>query len=357
MPAGHPVEREHGPAGRKAARRDLHVDGVQHLDLLARGGECVLGRVSPRVAQARPCAAGGFRAALGGIQEDFRLAAPRAGLAAGTVLPRLALGGLLCAARRLVPRLFRMGQVLCRDRTRGLPLLPERAVIAPVSCCTEGGEFDDGVHLLQKLAIVARNDRAAGPSAQEVEDRATARPVEIVRRFIHEQEIGFREDQRREGRPAALTTRESGKPGPRIDRQVAAGKCRLDPGGQGPVRLGQLLGHGPAALRPVHEVEGLPRAKKIGHGLVRVRQRLLAHHGHRAGHIDPPGGRKRVARDHAQKRALSRAVAADKPGALGAECQIEIGEKRCAVRCGPRQAGQGNGCRHGTGLLATKPNG
>ena len=49
------------------------------------------------------------------------------------------------------------------------------------------------------------------------------------------------------------------------------------------------------------------------------------------------GLRAQFAGDQLEQRGLADAVAADEPGALGAETQVEIGKERPAVRRGPRR--------------------
>lgn len=76
----------------------------------------------------------------------------------------------------------------------GVLPLPEIAVIPSIPNCAKRDEFDNGVHFFQKLTIMAGDDRNTSPTPDEVDHRLATVPVEIVRRFVQQQEIRLGKD-------------------------------------------------------------------------------------------------------------------------------------------------------------------
>ena len=86
------------------------------------------------------------------------------------------------------------------------------------------------------------------------------------------------------------------------------------------------------ASRRRRRASAVADADEVGERVAGRGLHALAQHGDAAGAFDRAGMRRRLAGDHAEQRRLADAVAADKAGAVGAEDEVEIFEKRPAVR-------------------------
>jgi hypothetical protein len=118
---------------------------------------------------------------------------------------------------------------------------------------------------------------------------------------------------------------------PRLQPETAEG--RRDARLQGPVGGGKVLGSRLPGFGAGEHGQRLRDAEQVGDRLIPVGLDRLAEHRQPALHRYRPAMQSRRAGDQAQQRGLADAVAADQPGALGSETEIEIGVKRLAVRC------------------------
>ena len=182
---------------------------------------------------------------------------------------------------------------------------------------------------------MADDDRTAAPARKQVDHRLAALPVEIVGRLVEQQEIGLREDERGESRARALPARQRGQRRVRLRIEAHLGESRGHAGLQRPIGVGQLLGRGFAGLGAAQHHQRIDDAEQGGDGLLRVDLDDLAQESQPSVEGDAAGMGLQLAGDQLEKRGLADAVTADEPGPFRAEIQVEIGEKRAALRRGP----------------------
>ncbi len=99
-----------------------------------------------------------------------------------------------------------MGQRALRCLQFGFLPVPEIAVIAAVSCHPKRAQFDNHVHFLKKLPVMADNDCTARPSTEQFNHGLSPGPIKIVRRLIKKQEIRLGPHDRGKGSPGALAS-------------------------------------------------------------------------------------------------------------------------------------------------------
>ena len=194
---------------------------------------------------------------------------------------------------------------------------------------------------------MADHDRTAAPRGQETGQGLASGPIEIIGRLVQQQEVRFGEDQGREPDPRDLTAGQTRQL--RIGRQIEAEARQRgrQPSFERPVDRGEIVDRRVAPLGTAQQLERRPDAEQIGHPRPCGQLRILAQQANAAIDQNASGMRKMLPRDRRKQRRLPDAVAADETGPLGRECQIEVGDKRTAVRRGQRQVRQDDGGRHG----------
>ena len=205
--------------------------------------ELGLGVIEPSLCRIKLARTGGLAATIRAlcllshrIQDELALgaAAPRRpSLLIGTCLAFASLLGLAAGLRHIPVRAFGLsgasgttGITLC---CKGGPSTGED--FTPARC-----QFDNPVHTLQQLTVMAGNQQPAGPTGNQIQYQGPSRLIQIIRRLIQEQSIGLLKQQSRQGNPRTLP------PATRLQRSIwRAGvetdsfQCRFDPGLKQPV--------------------------------------------------------------------------------------------------------------------------
>ncbi len=172
-------------------RRQFHRDGRGNFDPGAGGfqyGSAFIGLAAGKVAA--PCG-GGLGAFLPLVEQHLGGITLCAGGAARLVAPVLfflcALGVCLCATQGGLGS----GEIsfgLCAGSVAGF------AEVAPPAAehgHAYGGQFHDPVRLFQQVAVMAGDECATAPIAQELRDGGTAIRIKIVGGFVQQQYVGL----------------------------------------------------------------------------------------------------------------------------------------------------------------------
>ena len=221
--------------------------------------------------------------------------------------------------------LLRLERRLVRVPLRALAC--EGRVVARIGGEVAIVEVDDAVaHAVQKVAVVRDDDRRVAVACDVVLQPQRAFEVEVVGRLVEQQKVRLGEQDGRE-RDAHAPAAGEGRAGPRLRRRVEAqtvkdgrrarlgrmgvdvGEARVDVGDASGVARGFRLREERRALRV--GVEHGVEQRALGAG------RFLRHlpDARAALQFDRAGFRLKVARQKAEQRRLSRAVAPDQPAA------------------------------------------
>ncbi|MNK99563.1 hypothetical protein D3C87_1199650 [compost metagenome] len=177
------------------------------------------------------------------------------------------------------------------------------------------------------------DDRAATPGRQKIGDENAPVPVEIIRRFVEDQEVGSGVDLSRKCGPRALPAGQRRK---RCGGQGIQPDLRQGPGNfvlQHPVDIFKLFETGRSRLRTGKDIKRIARAKQVGDGLFGHDLHALAQKIDAARDGNRARGWRQFLRNQFQKRRLADAVAPDKAGAFRSEAKIDVGKERMTVRC------------------------
>ena len=83
-----------------------------------------------------------------------------------------------------------------------------KIVVAAIEFRAKRRELDDAIHPAQQGAVVTGDDGAAFPFLQHRDDDCACRCVEIVGRFVEQQDLRRREKEAREGEAGAFAAAE-----------------------------------------------------------------------------------------------------------------------------------------------------
>ncbi|MNL32170.1 hypothetical protein D3C87_1540020 [compost metagenome] len=125
---------------------------------------------------------------------------------ADTIPARLAFRLNLSSAGDLVECLFRACQITFGSRQFQRPALLKPAPVAAVTPGPKRRQFDDRIHAVEKLTVMADHDRPGPPARQKIDNGITPVPVEIVGRLVQQQKIRLVKNERGKSRPSALPT-------------------------------------------------------------------------------------------------------------------------------------------------------
>ena len=257
------------------------------------------------------------------------------GTSSCAIFPCFPLGGFLSLSIDLRDALLGIRQIVSSGGKLNGFALTVLAPPAAVTCGPERRHLDDGVHGLKQLAVMADDDRSAAPAGKEVDHRRASLAVEVVCRFVEQQEVGLREDKRGEARARALSARQCREMrfGGRI--QSEAGERGRNSGLQRPIGIGKFLGTGFAILGAAQQGQRVGDAEQVCDSFAWCGLNRLAQDAQGAVDGDRPGMGTQFARNQLEERGFADAVASDKTHASDAECQFEIGKNSPAVRRRP----------------------
>jgi hypothetical protein len=251
------------------------------------------------------------------------------------ISPLLALSSRLRSLGDVFYPLFGLGEVLFRrcefDR---LTRLPGREV-SSVAADAQAGQFGNRVHLFQQCAVMADNDRSRTPASQQRNERDSAFRIQIIGRFIQEQEVAFGENRSSKRRPRALAAGQFSQLCFQGGGEADLGQRFLQPGRQRPIARLQLINCGFPALRLDEQRYSVPNAEQVGDCFTGIDLHRLAQFGHLAIELDTSSAWLQSAGDEREQRRFADAIASDKPNPLGSETKIEVRKDAGPVRRGP----------------------
>ena len=199
---------------------------------------------------------------------------------------------------------------------------------------------------------MADHDGALLPAGEHPGDGIASVGIEVVGRLVEQDQVRFGDDEGGERGARALAAGEAGeRPVRRESRQVDLSQRGFQPRFERPVRFRRVGERAATGLQSAQAGKRRAEPHEVGERVAFRRLHALAQQRDPAGTFDRAGNGGCLAGNHAEQRRLADAVAADQAGTVDTEDEIEIFEKRPAVRRCQRDGmqrddGRGNG-RHG----------
>ncbi|GJE73048.1 hypothetical protein CHKEEEPN_4610 [Methylorubrum podarium] len=259
----------------------------------------------------------------------------------GRIAVLLTLDGLLCPSCKVRRSLLSHSEVMLGRSDPNRLGLQIRVEVPRIAAHPGGSELHDGVHGVEQGSVVADHDCPPAPVPQSCAHGGPPFAIQVVGRFVEQQEIRSCKHRRRECRASALPAGEATQTCRGAHRYTHPVQGLREALLQSPVGLGELVGRGSTDLGATQQCQLGGRTEEIGNRLGRRDARELAQQRHRTLDDDAAACRPQAAGHEVQECALPGAVPADDASSLLREAGADVGEDGAPVRRGPRDVQKG----------------